>query len=178
MSAQPTAVAQRPVRRRRVRRGGLSLIEVVVSTLLASIVLLGAMDLLGAVTRSRVANAELARGELLAHHLMTEILYNAYVDGGALPLFGPESGEASASRINFDDVDDYNLWNASPPQDRMGSTLANSAGWRHSVTVAWVNPADPSSISLVPTGVKRITVYIERNGRMIAKLVALRTDKY
>ncbi|MCC6494334.1 MAG: hypothetical protein IT424_15085 [Pirellulales bacterium] len=159
-------------------RGGLSLVEVVVSTTLVSLVLLGAMDLLGAVTRDRTSTGDTVRGHLLAQQLMTEILASAYVDGDSSPLFGPELGEASGNRTNFDDVDDYHGWTASPPQERSGAALANSTGWRQSVTVQYVTAANPATTSLVDGGVKRITVRIQRNAQTVAKLVALRTNKY
>jgi Tfp pilus assembly protein PilV len=163
---------------RRISRRGLSLIEVVTSTLLVALVLLGAMDMLGAVTRGRVSTSEQIRGDMLAQHLMTEILSKAYVDSSSSPLFGPESGEAIGSRYYFDDVDDYHLWTSAPPRYRDGTAMPNTSGWEHSVAVDYVTIANPSLPTLVDTGIKRITVTIERNNRTVARLVALRTDKY
>lgn len=159
-------------------RDGLTLVEVVVSTALVSMVLLGAMDMLGAVTRGRVSTSEQIRGDLMCQHLMTEILSKSYVDGDALPLFGPEAGEATGTRAAFDDVDDFNGWTASPPSYRNGIALPNATGWRHSVAVEYVTVASPSTTSLVDTGVKRITVTIQHNSRTVARLVALRSNKY
>ncbi|RIK79176.1 MAG: hypothetical protein DCC67_10760 [Planctomycetota bacterium] len=159
-------------------RSGLSLVETVVSAMLVAVVLLGSMDLLGAVTRDRTATSDKIRGDLMAHGLMAEILSSRYVDEGALPLFGPELGEATGNRSSFDDVDDYNGWSASPPQDRNGAEMPNGSGWRHAATVEFVLADSPATVSLLDTGVKRITVVVQRNGRTMAKLVSLRTDKY
>ena len=50
------------------------------------------------------------------------------------PAFGPDSGESSWHRRSvFDDVDDYNGWNESPPQYRDGTTIPDRDDWRHRV---------------------------------------------
>jgi hypothetical protein len=47
-----------------------------------------------------------------------------------------------------DDVDDFNSWIASPPQDRFGSLVANSNGWTREVKVEWVNPDKPEEVRM------------------------------
>ena len=61
----------------RLRRG-LSLIEVIISTMLVGVVLVGAMDCLGAVIRGHMNTSNAGRGPLLAGQLMTEILSQSY----------------------------------------------------------------------------------------------------
>jgi hypothetical protein len=156
----------------------LSLIEVVMSTLLVGVVLVGAMNLLGAVVRGRTAAADLARGQQFAQQLMTEILNMAYGEGGSL---GPDPVVLiliPEVRSQFDDVDDFHLSDESPLLTRSGGIIANTSGWRRRVDVAFIDPGDPS-IEIGPDeGVKRITVTVQRNGRTVAQLASLRSDRY
>lgn len=162
-------------------RNGLSLIEVVVSSMLVGLILVGALRCVGAVVRGRTITADEARARALAQQLMTEILNDDYVDGGLLPLFGPELGEPLVSfgpRSGFNDVDDYHLWSASPPENRSGTALPNLTGWQREVSVKWVSASNPANISVSDSGVKRITVKVRRNGTLLATLVALRSKEY
>ncbi len=161
---------------RQNRRRGLSLIEVVISTLLVGLVLVGAMKCLGGVIRGRVSTSDSARAELLAQQLLTEIMNDAYIDEGGSPLFGPE--ESTVNRSAFDDVDDYHLWSANPPEDRNGTALPNLTGWQRDVAVEWVDLANPANTSLTDQSLIRITVTVSRNGTTMATFVSLRSDKY
>ena len=160
------------------RRRGLSLIEVVISTLLVGLVLVSALRSTGGVIRVRTNNGDDARASQLAQQLLTEIMNGDYIDDGATPVFGPEAGEATGNRSAFDDVDDYHLWTASPPRDRSGTALPDLTGWQRDVTVEWVNPANPASTSGTDQGVKRITVTVQRNSVVLATVVSLRSEKY
>ena len=174
-------MSRRPYRKRGQgqRRRGLSLVEVVVSSLLVGMVLVGAMNLLGGVIRGRMNNSDSGRGEQLAQQLLTEILNTEYEDPGGSPVFGPEPGEQTrGDRSDYDDVDDFHNWTASPPEDRGGTILLNTAGWQRDVTVELVDPADPATVSGTDQGLKRITITVLHNERVVAELVALRSDEY
>lgn len=160
-------------------RRGLTQVELLVSAVLVGLVVVGAMEGLGAMVRSRESISDMGRGMQLAQQLMTEILNTAYADEDALlRVFGRELDESGANRLDFDDVDDFHGWSASPPEHRDGTPLVNAAGWSREVNVAWVSPANPTVTTLVSHGVKRITVTIRHNGRVVTRLVALRSNKY
>jgi type II secretory pathway pseudopilin PulG len=156
----------------------LSLIEVVMSTLLVGLVLVGAMNLLGATVRGRSKATDLARGQQFAQQLMTEILNMTYREGGSL---GPDPTVlilVPEVRSQFDDVDDFNLYWESPLLTRSGGIIANTSGWRRSVEVAWINPSSPATVVGSDQGVKRITVTVQRSGQTVAQLACLRSNKY
>src|SRR3954466_4194450 len=102
------------------KSSGLTLIEVIASTIIVSMMAVAALNALAAATKSAnsIGNRAIAAG--LADELMSEILMQAYSDPDSSPVFGHESGESTTVRSAFDDVDDYNAWNASPPQYRDG----------------------------------------------------------
>lgn len=163
---------------RKHRRRGLSLVEVTISTMLVAVVVVGAMNCLGGVIRSRLTTGNSGRGRQLAQQLMTEILNTPYQDEGPSPVFGRESGESGGDRVDFDDVDDYHTWSAAPPEDRNGNPIVNTAGWQRDVTVELVVPANPALPAGTDLGVKRITVTIQRQGKVVTRTVALRSDEY
>jgi Tfp pilus assembly protein PilV len=158
-------------------RRGLTLLEVVISTLLVGLTVVGAMNGLGAVIRGQTLTRAAIQSQLLASDLMAEILACAYSEPAGTPSFGVEAGESASVRTAWDDVDDYHLWAASPPQTRSGASIANATDLRREVVVQWVSPSDPSVVVGNDQGVKRITVIVKRNAVVESRLVALRTNR-
>jgi MSHA pilin protein MshD len=158
------------------RRRGLSLPEVLISTVLVGVMLVAAMKTVGAVFRTRQVNAQLGDGEALAHQLMTEILQATYEDpeetsvpiGDPSNPLGIESGESGTTRADFDDVDDYEAWNGEPPVDKGGTALAGYELFKRTVNVYRVDPDTLQSNPNMETGLKLIQVTtIEPSGRQI-----------
>lgn len=166
---------------RSISRRGISIAEVVISTLLVSLVVVSALQCVSGIMQARMETAYRLQGFQLAQDMLAEILVREYIDDGSLPAFGPELWEWAVlygNRSRYDDVDDYHNWNESPPQDRNGTTLSNLTGWRREVRVHWVYPASPSSAAAFDTGLKRITVTVKKDGQTLATLTALRAEGY
>ena len=156
----------------------LSMVEVALSTVIIGVVLLSAMNMVGAAGTSMSSMANRATGTLLAEQLMAEILEQAYEEPSLDPgSFGTEADEAvTGDRSLYDDVDDYDKWSASPPQDKDGSLIPDRSSWRRSVTVVYVNPTDVTQALGASSGVKRMTVMVSFDNVLVTKLVALRAD--
>src|SRR5690606_21222688 len=105
-------------------RAGFTLIEAVAS--MAIVTIAGSALLLGIASTLDTMDAivEQAQADGLARQLMEEIAARRYAEPGAgphQPTLGPESGEVvGASRLYFDDIDDYHGLDVSPPRDRWG----------------------------------------------------------
>jgi prepilin-type N-terminal cleavage/methylation domain-containing protein len=156
---------------------GLTLIEVVASTMIVSLMAVAALNALAAATKSSnsIGNRAVAAG--LADELMSEIMMQSYSDPDGSPVFGHESGESTSVRSAFDDVDDYDGWNASPPQYRDGTVIPDrSTDWRQRVAVTYVTPTNPTQTSATDQGAKRIHVTIEYQGVVLADQYAVRTN--
>jgi hypothetical protein len=91
-------------------------------------------------------------------------------------VYGREAGEAASSRSSFDDVDDYNGWDQSPPQYRDGTEIPDRRQWRQRVNVRRVAPSNPSQAAGTDEGAKLIQVVIEFNGEVLAEQIAIRTN--
>ena len=141
-------------------RHGLSQVEVVVSSLIVAVVLVGALNVLGGATRTNRVAADRLDAPGLAHQLMGEILALPYEDpeepGGNI---GQESGESGGSRAGYDDVDDYHGWNMDPPAYKDGTSVPGAVGWERVVLVQYFDPSTGSTGS-TDTGVKLITVQV------------------
>jgi MSHA pilin protein MshD len=154
---------------------GLTLVEAVLSSVVMAVMVVAALTAVGAVRLGEYKIAERGRAMHLAQDLMAEILQQSYLEPLDTPLFGREAGEANTSRADYDDVDDYDGWSASPPQRQDGTVMAGLSGWSRRVTVAWADPADLTQAAVSDAGVKRITVTVAHDGVPAASLVALRT---
>jgi len=139
-------------------RRGLGQVEVVVSSLIVGVVLVGALNVLGAATRTNRIAAEQLDAPGLVHQLMGEILALAYEDpeepGGSI---GRDTGESGGDRVDFDDVDDYDGWDQSPPENKDGTPVAGGTGWRRMVQITYLNPSTGGTTPTA-TGIKRIEV--------------------
>jgi MSHA pilin protein MshD len=161
--------------RRHLRCRGFTLVEVGLCTLVVGVLLSAALTVAG---RSGVAQyklAERATARFLADGLITDIMSLAYEEPNGTPLFGREVNELITSKANYDDVDDFNGWTETPPQDRDGTAMSGMSGWKRSVTVDWVTPADVTQTSLTESGAKRVVVTIKHNNITITTRTAIKT---
>lgn len=166
--------ANRPSRCVR-RKGAFSLAETAVSVFIVGVLVVAALNTVGAATVAQQAIGDRGKGELLAHDLMTEVLQQRYEEPDDTPTFGRESSESDGSREFYDDVDDYHAWNSSPPEYKDGTEIPDLSGWRRTVAVYWVDPSDLTNVIGADAGVKRINVTVTHNDKVMATIVAIRT---
>jgi prepilin-type N-terminal cleavage/methylation domain-containing protein len=155
---------------------GLTLIEVVASTMIVGMLAVAALNGLGAATRSADSIGNRAIAATLADELMSEIVQQPYSDPNGSAVFGREAGESASPRSAFDDVDDYDTWTASPPQYRDGSVIPNRTGWRQTVAITRVTPANPTTTSGTDQGAKRVRVTIQYNNQTLIDQTSIRTN--
>ncbi len=156
-------------------RRGFTLVEAVMSMLIVGLMLVAALNTVGASRVSQSRNAEQAIGPGLAEDLMAEILSQYYQEPVDTPGFGREAGENGGERSMWDDIDDYDSWSKSPPQNKDGTDIPDLAGWGRAVTVCWAKSSDLSKENASDTGIKRIDVAVTHNDRVVTKLSAIRT---
>ena len=152
----------------RLIRRGLSLAEVAISTLLVGLVLVTALRSVEMSLCTWETTAETSDGYGLARQLLGGIEGQAYEDVAAPGTFGPETGETSspANRSQFDDLDDFDDWTASPPQDASGVDLPGYIGWTRSAVVQKVDAGTyaPLTDAAADTGLRKVTVTVTDPG--------------
>jgi len=158
-------------------RYGFSLAEVSVSVLLTGILLVAALQSLGAAKRREADTLNRLIAQQLVGGMMNEILLQAYKEPETdqAPMFGLEPGESTGNRSLFDDVDDYAGWTSSPPTDRSGAEIPGYAGWTCSVNVVWADPVTLGNTASINTGLKKFTITATKNGQTLASIVGYRS---
>lgn len=160
----------------RHRRRAFSLVEATLSMLIIGGLMVATLSALGAAAMTQRIGAERVRGAMLAQDLLSEILLQPYEDPDRPGEFGPSDDAVTAGdRTLFNSVCAYHGWSASPPQLRSGATISGLEGWRRSVVVERLHPNDLRTVVGSDTGIKRITVLVERDGKPVARLITLRT---
>lgn len=160
-----------------VRSGrGFSLAETVVSILLVGGLLVAALNTVGRAALSRQQMTAAARGQLLAQQLMAEVLRQQYKEPVETLAFGRESSEAGGDRARYDDVDDYDGWQSSPPEYKDGTAITNLTGWTRSAFVNWVDVLDQTKVIAYDSGIKLIRVTLQRGDLQVASMTAIRTE--
>lgn len=147
-------------------------------SLLVGVLLIAALNTVGARLRHQGRLSDRERAVLLGQQLLAEILENDYRDPDETPVFGSEGSESVGSRALFDDVDDYHDWDASPPESRGGTALADGSGWRRTVVVDYVMENNLLATSAADEGFKRITVEVYRNGDRLAATSTVRSSAW
>jgi len=161
----------------RNRRPALTLVECVICLLIVSLAMVAALRTMGASAAALQRTGDRATARNLAASLLNEIVAQSYKDPNSTPAFGIETAEIATNRATFDDVDDYNNYSDSPPVDVSGTAIAGvPSGWSRAVTVAWVTPTSPDTVSITESGLKRITVAVKRGTVTLATLTGYKGD--
>ena len=153
-------------------RRGLSLVEVTISMVVISVMLVAGLRLVGSTgSTSRFVEDRTVAMELI-EAMLADISRQPYEDPDDPPEFGleesPEDARPVDSWIGFDDVDDYHELLAVDGADRQGPAIVPRPGWEVLVKVVWVDPADPEVEKPEETGLKRVLVLASRDGRHVA----------
>jgi len=158
------------------RAAGFSLVEAVIATAIVGGLLVAAMTAVGATARARQVTTDNERALLLAKDLLDEVIAKPYFDPQGSITLGREAGETT--RIDFDDVDDYEGLIDDPPSTPDARSATSQVGWKREVIVRWASRANIQSDAHADEGVKRVEVHVSRRGKPICTLVALRTSAW
>ena len=140
--SSPRHLATSPAKASRDRlrsRGGLTLVEVSISTLIVGLLMVASLQSVANIGRTWTITNQLVDGQGLAQELIREILAQGYSDptDPNATTWGLETGETT--RATFDDIDDYSGWTESPVKNAAGTALAGYTGWTRSVLVDKLN---------------------------------------
>ena len=150
-------------------RGGFSYIEVIISAVIISVLLVAGLRLFATLGRSQAAANDMEIAAHLAVELIEEIAERNYADRSNTNIFGPSPAEVGPDRTLYDDVDDYHNWSANPPLDHFGQPYTQYADFTRSVEVQYIKANDFSLTSAVDEGFKKVVVTVSRQGRELTK---------
>ena len=128
-------------------RPGVTLIEVMISIVLVSTIMLVSLSASANLLRNSSQQRHTNHGASLAAQIIDEVSSMDFRDR-VDPVYGLESNENASDRTTFDDVDDYHGYTSTPPAHRDGTMISGYAGWSFSVSVI---PADPDASEITTT---------------------------
>jgi type II secretory pathway pseudopilin PulG len=166
-------------KRAKARRGGFSLAESVVSTLIVGFLLITASRSVSTSVLTQTKTAEMVKANVLADSLLSEIMSLNYMEPGqTVSAITRESGESGGSKVTYDDVDDFNGWTEQPPQYRDGTAMANLSNWQRRAFVQWITIGVGGTITVSgsESRIKRIQVIVRANGIDVVTRQALVTN--
>jgi MSHA pilin protein MshD len=142
---------------------GVTLIELVVSIVIVAI---AASAVLGVLSRSAGRSADamiMAQAVSIAEAYLEEISLKAYAD--------PDGVDGEGSRVDFDDVDDYNGLVDAGARNQFGTAIAALSRYTVAVTVG-----SSAALSSVPSGdALRIDVRVTYSPNVTVALSGYRT---
>ena len=156
-------------------RHGISMAETIISTMLVGFVLVSTLQVVGPIVQSTSLHADRLVATNLANELTEEIATRLYTNPDSVSgdSIGVDDSERSAVRADFDDVDDYNGWESSPPKLSTDQSNVFLNGWKRYVKVEHVLVSDASTVSATETGLKRVTVFVMKNKVVHAQIESL-----
>lgn len=154
-------------------RCGFTLVELVVVMAVTGVVVSALLiGFYSEVTNIRTQRA-MRIASIIADDLMNEIRSKAFCDPGQ-PAAWAEEG--TASRVNYDDVDDYDGLVDSPPRSIEGSALTNVQGFTCSVLVTNVPSTNFNAAGNFPHGSTdflKVTVSVRGQGAGLTNITVV-----
>ena len=153
---------------------GFSLIEALIAIVLVGFAVASLLAANGAFTKANGAGADLSTAEFLAEQIRELSILLPVIDPETeAAVFGPESGEALST---YDDLDDFDAANFSPPISADRSPLADLAAFSQQVTVENVNASNfEQVVADHGSPFVRVTVRVYLNSKEISSVSWLRT---
>jgi Tfp pilus assembly protein PilV len=147
------------------------MVEVVIAMFIVSVTVVSALSLVPTIQRGSVELGDRGVATCLAAQLTAEIATTPFESST------PQEVADALGRAGFDDVDHFHNWSSTPPEMPDGSPIAGAEGLTRRVTVVMVDPEtlDPVPANASETGVRIVTVYIERAGAEVARHVSIRS---
>lgn len=148
----------KPLRLHRDERG-FTLIDLILVIIIVAIAIPPMLTLFIQAVSGSTFGVTVSRANALASTLREEIQSKKWDESAPPPslILGPETGE---SRATFDDVDDFDGLDESPPRDSQGAILAGFTGFRQQVSVCYVANTDFDTCIGGPTMYKQVTVTV------------------
>jgi prepilin-type N-terminal cleavage/methylation domain-containing protein len=150
-------------------KSGFTLIEVMVAVILVGIAIASLVGANSAFTQANGAGTDLSTAEFVLEQIKELTALLPVVDpNSGITTFGPETGETYA---NYDDLDDFDNANFSPPIDAHRNILNDFASYSQQVIVENVNPSDFEQVeSDHSTNFVRVTVKVSKNSKVLQLL--------
>lgn len=160
-----------------LERRGITLAETALATLLVGILVVAALQSMGASLQTHEFAQSRVQAILLAEQLLAELSVLPWCEEGqTTPTIGRESGETTGitRRNQLDDMDDFDGWTETPAR-RDGTVLAGTTGLTRSVTIINISSTDFTTVVAdnADSGLRLMTVVVSDNSGELARISSL-----
>jgi len=138
-------------------RGGFTLIEVVVATVLVGLALTAMMISVRSNTRVNDAGTKLTQATFLAQEIREWTLTLPFRDQDVGDRDNPPGSDGSNPQVWVDDLDDLMNVTYCPPRDGQGYAIAPLPAWSQTITMTW---RDPNNLSQTVTNGTSDIIYV------------------
>lgn len=151
---------------------GFTLIDLILVIIIVAIAIPPMLTLFIQMVSGSIFGVTVSRANALASTLREEIQSKKWDESAPPPslTLGPETGE---NRAIYDDVDDFNGLDESPPRDSQDAILAGFTGFRQQVSVCYVANTDFDTCIGGPTMYKQVTITVTDPEGRTAKLTTV-----
>lgn len=152
----------------------MTLLECVAASLILAVIAVAAVRAAAGAAAAQATSSRSVTAVLLAESLLSKIERTPYIDPSNPNTLGRDAGESATDKTTFDDVDDFDGWSESPPQDSNGVAIPNMTGWSRKVSVIYSDLGPIAEDRWGNTGLKLITVNVYFNSKLACSLQSLR----
>jgi MSHA pilin protein MshD len=160
---------------------GLTLVEILISIMVLGVAIAPLLGVFTSGTKQSGVSQKITTAYNLGQDLMEEIIAKQFDEDPLNPIrprdLGPDSREHRYSISNpYDDVDDYDGYSESPPQEEDGTDMTDYTGFTRSVIVEYVTPTNFDVVSTnTSTQFKRIKITVSwDSGNQSVTLTAIK----
>jgi len=152
--------------RPKMKRGGFSLVEVLIAVILIGLAITSLLAANGAFTKANGAATDLSTAEFLIEQIRELTALLPPID----PTTGPAAfGAEEAALTDYDDLDDFDGKVFSPPISADREALNHFAAFSQQITVENVNPANfEQVVADHGSNFLRVTVTVYLNSKQIS----------
>lgn len=156
------------IRQSRVNRG-TSHLEVIMATALSGVLMSAALQVSGRATSTDLIALVHARADDEARSMLGSIMALRYAESDTDAIqSGIDSGETLADTATWDDMDDPHGY------EKVLQIAGASGSWMLKVHVQHLEVENPMQVASTPSGLKRISVIVEQDGKEIFRRSAVR----
>ncbi len=152
----------------RGNQAGFSYIEVLMASIIMSVLLTAGVHLFGNIGRSVNNTTDAVKAASLAVDLIREIKDLNYSEYEGDANLGIDAAESGADRYGYDDIDDYNNYSSAPPKRRDGNVYDNCDDLTHAISVSFVAANDFSQEVGADEGFKKVVITVYRDNIELA----------
>ena len=170
--------------RKAVAQGGFSLVELIVTIAIFAVAAAGIFGSMSFALAHQSDSIIRTKEEALARSYFEQISarkYDELTPEGGVPKCNPCSSDSAfddgEARANFDDVDDFDALDESPPRSDDGSVMADFPGYRVQVDVRYLAAAEQTLFGFTSSeDAKVVEISVQAPGARARTFTAVRAN--